>query len=180
MKVHFVEVDLADMATIRRAVDEIKVVTDFAVASMRVLRLCDIARNPDLMRPQTCRVKTCGSSSWSILLGPCLLSVHHAYAQFIDVPQLTVQIRMWHRLHSPQEHLKSVDGLDLGYAVNFVGPVLLMQMLKPLLLDNAPSTGSCDSGPTAVYSDHERAICVPRAKMLQRSDTPYLEMLSHQ
>ena len=46
------------------------------------------------------------------------------------------------RLYSPEEHVKSVDGIDLAFAVNFVGPVLFMQMLAPLLRDNAPSTGT--------------------------------------
>jgi NAD(P)-dependent dehydrogenase (short-subunit alcohol dehydrogenase family) len=31
---------------------------------------------------------------------------------------------------SPEDNLKSMDGLDLAYAVNFVGPVLLMQVVE--------------------------------------------------
>lgn len=34
---------------------------------------------------------------------------------------------------APEEHLKSQDCVDLAFAVNFVGPVLLMQLLHPLL-----------------------------------------------
>lgn len=34
---------------------------------------------------------------------------------------------------APTEHLKSSDRVDLAFAVNFVGPVLLMQLLHPLL-----------------------------------------------
>ena len=43
-------------------------------------------------------------------------------------------------LYSPVAGLKSKESLDLAYAVNFVGPVLLMQMLHPLLRKNSPST----------------------------------------
>ena len=31
---------------------------------------------------------------------------------------------------SPEDNLKSMDGLDLASAVNFVGPVLLMQVVE--------------------------------------------------
>ena len=42
-------------------------------------------------------------------------------------------------VYSPERGLKSNTGLDYGYAVNFVGPVLFMQMLHPLLRAHTPS-----------------------------------------
>jgi hypothetical protein len=75
--------------------------------------------------------------SWVILLS----SVFCSDRWRLPNAETRMCFKINYRIHSPEEHMKSTDGLDLAYAVNFVGPVLLMQMLNPLLRDNAPSTG---------------------------------------
>jgi NAD(P)-dependent dehydrogenase (short-subunit alcohol dehydrogenase family) len=74
---------------------------------------------------------------------------------------------------APAEHLKSNDSVDLAFAVNFVGPVLLMQLLHPLLRKvfvHVCARG-CTYANTGVRANmharaHARAVCASMIRVI--------------
>ena len=62
-----------------------------------------------------------------------LSSIRRAVSEVLDMNIVLKLLVNAAGICAPGKHLKSAEGLDLAYAVDFVGPVLLMQLLHPLL-----------------------------------------------